>query len=496
MADFDVVVIGAGNGGLTSALTLAKKGLKVLLLERHNIPGGCATSFVRGRFEFEVALHQLSGMGTEQGPGPLRTTLGKLGVADKLEFVEMENLYRVASPGSVDLTLGADRAAAAATLKERFPEEAEGIDRFFDLVYNFCMQMLAGVFFRDPEFSKEKHPIYFEYALKPAQDVLDHYFKDPLLKLAVGIYWSYTGLPPGLISFTDLALVLFMYIELKPFHIKGGSQALSSALLDEFLTCGGQARFSCGAGKILVSDGRVNGVVTEHKDEITADYVVSNAGPLTTYVDLMERESVPESEMKTIGSRSIGISAFTVYLGLDCEPGDLGIHEATNFICRSADFDRAYALMKTMDAAEMALFTCFDVSDPDFSPPGACQAALVTLQYADPWLSIPPTRYAEAKYQYAGRMLDLAETVFPGIRDHIEEVETATPLTHMRYLGHPGGAIYGFDSYAKDSRLFASPRCPVKGLYFVGAWASGGGFQPTLDSGASTARAILKDRNR
>ena len=64
MSDYDVVVVGAGNGGLTSALRLAQSGLRVLLLERHNIPGGCATSFRRGRFEFEVALHQLSGMGT------------------------------------------------------------------------------------------------------------------------------------------------------------------------------------------------------------------------------------------------------------------------------------------------------------------------------------------------------------------------------------------------------------------------------------------------
>ena len=64
MEEFDVVVVGAGNGGLTASTTLAQKGLKVLLLERHNIPGGCATSFCRGRFEFEVALHQLSGVGT------------------------------------------------------------------------------------------------------------------------------------------------------------------------------------------------------------------------------------------------------------------------------------------------------------------------------------------------------------------------------------------------------------------------------------------------
>ena len=56
MSDYDVVVIGAGNGGLTAAAGLAQKGHKTLLLERHNVPGGCATSFVRGRFEFEIEI--------------------------------------------------------------------------------------------------------------------------------------------------------------------------------------------------------------------------------------------------------------------------------------------------------------------------------------------------------------------------------------------------------------------------------------------------------
>ena len=59
MKSYDVIVVGAGNGGLTAAATTAKAGYKTLLLERHNLPGGCATSFVRGRFEFEVALHEL-----------------------------------------------------------------------------------------------------------------------------------------------------------------------------------------------------------------------------------------------------------------------------------------------------------------------------------------------------------------------------------------------------------------------------------------------------
>jgi prolycopene isomerase len=99
MEKYDAVVIGAGNGGLTAAATLAKRGINVLLLERHNIPGGCATSFCRGRFEFEVALHQLSGLGTPEKPGPLRGILDHLGVSEQLEFVPMSDLYHIVVPG-------------------------------------------------------------------------------------------------------------------------------------------------------------------------------------------------------------------------------------------------------------------------------------------------------------------------------------------------------------------------------------------------------------
>ena len=88
MTDYDVVVIGAGNAGLTSAAYLARKGLRVLVLERHNVPGGSATSFCRGRFEFEVSLHQICGIGTEKAPGPLRNLFQRIGVLDKLEFIE------------------------------------------------------------------------------------------------------------------------------------------------------------------------------------------------------------------------------------------------------------------------------------------------------------------------------------------------------------------------------------------------------------------------
>ena len=496
MPDYDVVVIGAGNAGLTSALTLAKSGARVLLLERHNIPGGCATSFIRGRFEFEVSLHQLSGIGSEQKPGPLRMLLGELGILDKVELVEMKDLYRLVIPGKIDLTLKAERGAVVDTLKERFPNEGPSIERFFDFLYKFAAEMVGVAFARDPAASREKYPLFFKYALKPTQQVLDEYLKDPLLKSIITTYWSYLGLPPSLLPFADFAVMLWAYIEFKPYHIKGGSQALSNAILDSFLQAGGTVRFNCAARRISAPGGKVKGVGTEDGEEISCTHVLSNASTLLTYTDMIGAENLPKESFRTFAGKTLGPSGFTVFLGFDCEPADLGISATTNFISRQPDPEVSFSCWRTLDAPDGVALSCYDVSDPDFSPPGSCQAALVTLQYAEPWLSLPPSKYPEVKYRIARDMINLAGEVFPKITRHLEEVEVSTPLTHMRYLGHPGGAIYGFDQYAKDSYFFEDRRSPVQGLYFAGSWVAPGGYQTTLQSGVSAGRAILKSMSK
>ena len=80
---YDALVIGAGNGGLIAALRLAKSGKKVLLAERHILPGGFATGFKRGRFYFE------------DKHGNLYTLFNELGVYNKLHFVDVPEAFRV-----------------------------------------------------------------------------------------------------------------------------------------------------------------------------------------------------------------------------------------------------------------------------------------------------------------------------------------------------------------------------------------------------------------
>lgn len=495
MERFDAIVVGAGNGGLTAAAGLAQKGLKVLLLERHNIPGGCATSFCRGRFEFEVALHQLSGMGSPEKPGPLRMALESLGVLDHVEPIEMTDLYSVLMPDGFRLALKAEKDATVSLLRERFPAERDAVEKFFDLCYRFANELISAFYFKDPDTSRDKYPVLYEYAFKPACEVLEGFFKDPLLKAVLSVYWGYIGLPPTRMSFAYLALLFFTYMEFKPYHFKGGSQALSNALIHRFLSNGGTVRFNCGVEKILVQEGRVRGVLTEHGDRYEADHVVSNVSQILTYVELMEPEHVPGGVFREMRGRSLSPSAFTLFIGLDCEPGVVGITETTNFLLDNLDFsDRVLNQMQALDIEDQLLvLSCYDVADPEFSPSGACQLNLVTLKYGEAWLRVPPTRYFETKYRVAESMMRRVEDIFPGVRAHVEELDVATPMTHMRYLGHPFGAIYGWEMYPKDTMFFQPGRLsPIEGLYFASGWSGDCGFQPTLEAGMSAANAIYQ----
>lgn len=498
MTDYDAIVIGAGNAGLTAAATLQRGGARTLLVERHNIPGGAGTSFRRGRFEFEVALHQLSGIGQEGQAFSLRGLLERLDVADRLELVEEHELYRTVVPGALDVTLPADWHGAIEAIESAFPGNRDRLERFFDLCRQVAMwRAMAPQAERNPavleQLEAHGEPL-LRHGLRSFKAVLDEHFDDPRVKYVLASYWGYLGVPPSVLPFMDLAILLFAYVEFKPFHIRGGSQMLSSALLDSFQRAGGDVRFNTAVERILTRDGRARGVRLDDGEEVGAETVVANVSPVLTYGRMLDDPTlVPAHVREGLSARRLGPSAFVLHVGADATPQELGVVASSNFIATDLDEDRLAAGFRTLDDPASAMLTCYDVEPIGFSPPGASHLSVVALQYASAWEGLSPDAYGRAKFAFAERLLDLTAPLAPGLRDAIEEVDVATPLTMSRYLGHPGGAIYGFEQDATDSWLFHDGERPqVPGLVHAGAWAGMGGFQPTLESGARVAKSLLR----
>ncbi len=508
MADYDVVVIGAGNGGLSAALTVAQAGSRVLLLERHNIPGGCGTSFRRGRFEFEVALHQLSSMGSPQKPGPLRELFRKYGIEQGIDWIPIDTLFKVNLPGGLSVSIPADRAEAEKALSGRFPAEASAIAAYFDLVYRFSKEsadfMAASAASKgEPSALKKlltkalfakKYPALAGYGLKSSQEVLDEFFESEELKRCLDAYWCFMGMPPDRFPFSILARCTSIYIEDKPYYLRGGSQVISQALAEAIRRHGGELRFNCGVKKILLDNGAAVGVVTDEGQTIRCKRIISNISPVHTYHKLLDPSEVPEAASEYLKGYAVGISALTCFIGLDCPPETIGFTDSFNLIYDSVDanesFAGAYALMPERDPI---IATNYTVDDPSVSPPGTSQITAGTLKYAQPWTELSPERYYETKYAAAAMILERLEKRFPGIKDHIEEIEVATPLTHMRYLGHPGGAIYGFEQDLKSSVFFFPRDEFIKNLSFASGWVNVCGFGPNYLYGNAVGTRIANE---
>ncbi len=496
----DAVVIGAGLGGLSAAAFLAKKGHQVLLLERHNVPGGYATSFVRGRFEFEVALHELSDIGTDDNPGSLLRYLRRLGIDKKVEFLTIRDLYRSVLP-DFDIRLSMGRENYTETLCRAFPSDADGIRRFMARVFTVFdeIDVLSGLAYKrgsKKAVALAKLPFTFRatprYFFSRWGDVLNRDVRDERARAVLSQLWGYFGIGPAKVSFFYFAVALASYVTYGASFIKGRSQALSNAFVEVIEENGGEVMFCNGAKRILVDKGRAVGVITEADEEVRAKVVVSNADPITTCRELIGLEHIPQTYLKGLRHSEVAGSSFNVYLGLAKPLSDFGYADHETFINRDADLDEHYERMRMIGEPGEVAMTAYNTVSPDVSPPGTSIVVVTALVYGDPWTRLAPEAYVDTKSTIAESMLDLAERVLPGLRDAAEVVEVATPVTNMRYAGTLGGSIYGFDNTPFNHTILRpGPGGALAGLYQVGAWTKpGGGFSPAMFSGQIAGEVI------
>lgn len=485
---YDAVVIGAGNGGLVAATRMAKQGMKVLLLEKHNVPGGFASSFVRGRFEFEPSLHELGAIGTPENKGCVREVFDSLGI--EIDWCEIPELF-VLNINNQFIEFPNERYAFARKVDELCPGSYDEINRFIDICYSiydaasFSKERKGNV--TSKEWSKY-FPDYLTTGAYSLKEVLDQFKINNLAKEILASYCCYLGLPPSKLAFTLYAVMFAEYVRFGAYIPKNRSHEISSKILEKLFEYGGNAWFNTEAVHIDVENGAIKGVLCDDGSYIETNYVVANISPNVLYGKMLDKENVPEYDHKLVNYRKLNSQGFSFYVGLDVSPEELKLKSYSYFIFDELNEEKVFEEMKSIEKNNNYIVVCLNNANKKCSEKGTTILSFTTL-YDDAWNDIKAINYVETKEKIAERMIkDFEQKMGINILDHIEEIEIATPLTFARYTNAQNGVIYGYAPFVKDGPIVRSKNMNneinIKGLKFAGGYSfRAHGYSTTYVSG-------------
>jgi prolycopene isomerase len=500
--DYDVIVIGGGLGGLAAGTHLAVNGFKVLLCEQHDKVGGCATSFERDPFTFDASLHEMAG----GGPGKKDRGLYQLhklwGIDKKAELYELPHFYRSIFPG-VDITLPGNWEGFKRALKEKWPEEAEGIEKFHRLCEGTMNDLMSlKDLFRLTGFSKIstmarvpfRQKTFFKYKDKTLQDVLDECFASEEIKAVVSQLWVYYGAPvPDQTALITLAAT-DAYLADGVWHIKGTSQELSNAFAERIEELGGTVLTSTLVTKIHMNEGIATGIETENGKSYSSRYVVANTDPYQLTYKLIGKDHFPDDYVGKLEGMKPANSLCGVYIGLNIDLKDRGYDDSEIFYNPTLDSVALHDAMMQGDFQDgaVAITIYSNYGDPVYAPPGKSLVTLTAYSQIDYWPEYGDPYYRR-KEKMVNDLVSLAARAIPELAnpEFIEHIEGYTPRTLKRYTMNKGGIVYGF--YLSPEQWMKIPHnTPFPNVFITSNWTQAWhGMGSAQVNGYRAARLIM-----
>ncbi len=474
MNTYDMLVIGAGIGGLTAAALLAHAGYRVLVLEGHIEPGGCASSFERKRpdgtrYVFDVGATLFAGF----GPGGAHQWVGEqLGISWPVR--RLEPALEVWLPDR-----RVTRWGDARWVDERriaFPAqawEAEGFwreqERMADIAWRFAA--------RQPPMPPETFGDLQAMSVKIRPEMALLF---PQLWRTVGhALGSHRIVDRRLRAFVDGQLLISAqatanecawlygavaldFARIGAHYVEGGAWSLARTLAAALARDGGELRFRTWVKRILMHNGRAAGVETERGEQFFASQVVANV-TLWDAARLLGQDS-PRRLRRAIERAPRGWGACTLYLGVDEAAIPAGMAEHHQVI---AHYDRS------LGEANSVFISAHPADDRSRAPNGQRAITVSTHTEAERWWrwrNDDPARYRAEKAAMAERMLDTVALALPGIRRHIRYQQVGTPFSFWRYTQREQGMVGGLPQRLSSSGLCSlGPRATgIGGLWLVG----------------------------
>lgn len=454
---YDAAIIGAGLSGLAAGIRLAYYDRRVCILERHTTIGGLNSFYRQGGRNYDVGLHAVTNYtpkGARKGPlarllRQLRFSWDDFGLAPQL-------MSEIAFPGA-RLRFNNDFEFFKSEIRRAFPAERDNFERMVGAIADY------------DELGQAEDD-------RSAREFVSAHIRDPLLVEMLFCPLMYYGSAREHDMDFGQFSIMFRAIFLEGFaRPAAGIRVVLKNLVRKFRSLGGELRLRAGVKKISVDNQRVQGLVLDDGNEISAQHVLSSAGWLETMRLCDDVSRVDESQA---GQLSF-IESISV---LDRQPSQLGCDRTIVFFNDSETFH----WRKPDELVDVRSGVICSPNNFAYAEPcGEGQVRITSLANFDRWHALSEPDYRLAKLRWYDRAMDSAVRFVPDFRRAVVDTDMFTPTTIRRYTGHDNGAVYG----AVQKRYDGSTH--LKNLYVCGTDQGFVGIIGAMVSGITIANRTL-----
>ena len=420
--DYDVLIIGAGMSGLAAGIRLAYYDKRVCIIEKHYRVGGLNSFYNRGGRKFDVGLHAMTNY-----------------VPKGVKLTPLPKLLRQLKLKPEDFALCPQRMSAI-----KFPDKTikfnndidffvqEVVDNFPAQADNF--QRLLKTIFEYDELNLYAKPI-------SAREVVSSIISDPLLiNMVFCPLMFYGNAQENDIEFGQF-VIMFKGIYCEGFaRPRAGVRQILDVLVRKYRGCGGELKMRCAVKSLKCANGRVESILLENGEVLTADKILSSAG----YVETMRLLS--NYDPTGIEDKAGQLSMVEFITVLDKQPAEMG-HETTIIFYNNSDrFD--YRKPDQLVNVSSGVICCpnnFQYENP--LPEGMIR--ITNLANFDLWDRLGKEEYNAQKAAWLGTSLNEVIKLIPDFRDSIVFTDVFTPKTIHRFTDHINGAVYGTPNKTK-----------------------------------------------
>jgi len=437
--DYDVIVIGSGLAGLTSANILARQGRSVLLVEQHYKLGGMATWFKRpGGHIFDISLH-----GFPYGMVKSCRRYWSQEIADSI--VQLDGV-RFDNP-MFSLWTSFTREDFTRQLIEQFGVTQEKVVAFFDKA--------RGMNFYDDQTTTTRE-LFNEFF--PGREDVIRLLMEPIT------YANGSTLEDPAISY---GIVFSNFMSKGVFTFQGGTDKLIKQMEAELIKSGVDICINCDATSIIVSNGKIESVEINGKGAthaIKCGAVVSNANIRQTIFDLVGEEKFDRNFIDEAKSVRLNNSSTQVYMALQ-DDDVLDVRELGDLLFSSTAPNFETEALLSRDVTSRTYSFYYPKTRPQNQP--RCLIVSSTNANYHDWADLPDREYLASKQDLCETTLDALDKYVPNVRERVVHVEASTPRSFKHYTHHPAGASFG----TKFEGLAVSRALPqqIEGLYHAGS---------------------------